>query len=1594
LLSLLAILLLLIALMRVPAVQNYLATSTANWLSNKLNTPVEVKGLSFTFLDKLSIDGVYIQDLNKDTLFYTGHLELKITDWFFLKDYKEIKYLGLKDAKVYLNRPKNDSLWNYQFIVDAFSNGAATEDDKASDPFDIALKRLRLENVRFISIDKWVGADNELQIGQLDLDIELFNPKSKTIIINELHSKASGYGLRDYKGGRPPHLKRPKTNEIDTTPFNPDNWKITLKKLRIEDGHYFMDDPDKPSERYGLFNEWKMDIRPVQLDAANIKIVGDTLTGRIHRLTAKDRSGIEIKEMRALVKVSPKIAECKELFLQTNNSVIKDYYAMHYERFPDFTDYIEKVKMVGRFKDAYVAMNDIAFFAPEMALFKDMEVVLNGSGGGTVDHLYANNVDIKDGKSQLFVGKFTMDGLPDMETTDMTFFDSKLRTTGANLLYYFSSLGAASQINWLGFNAMEVNFNVYGSINDLNVQAKINSHHGGFDVAGNLKFVLGNKPQYAADLGLRQVHLGNLLKTELLGLANGNFTFKGSGFDPADLSINTKGEFAQLQTPHYNLHHIGIAGLITPNNFEGKINAKDSNAIVDLALNLQHLNTKPQGLIQADIERLNFQALGLTEDNTILKGFLDGHFVGLSVDAMLGEANLKQMSVTRDGEVLDIDSIYVKSLVEDDIRYLFLGSNTLAARLWGDYKIVELPQTLQHFLAKYLPKYFSAPKHFYSDQLIYFDVKAQNINDLLSVFNRDIAIPRGGTANGILNAATDVISLDAAIPKLIYNGLAMDSVFVNGLGNQQAFDLSAGASRAGYGDNVFLQELDIKAKLKESAFDFAIKTATLDAFSNATLNGKGVLIDEGFALQILPSQIFVNNNNWYIPEQNKIVYQFGKLKIENLEINSDNQHIYINRKPIEEDKAYIELVNIGIAPMSRLLQVNEWVSGGKIEGKVFIEGILDKPKIDFDLSSDSVLVQQEPLQRLNLKGHYDQASAMLTLDPKTGIADKEGIISVSGSWALGSTNSNAMSGLLAFNNAKVSWLNPVLKGYVNKLGGRLSGNVQIQGNLQKLYTDGYLDLLDVGVRPEVLGERYVIPNGRITFDKDKILLGSLLVNDMQQNRATLTGTITHKNLTQFEFDAALESKKLKVLNLSVHEGERYYGNIDAEVSATVKGDATDIKLQASVVPLEHSSLVIPLDFSGDVGTYNYIKFKKPLVYVPSWNKNKLKFSNKYNVRIDAVINNNLSTNIVMDPKTNDELFSRGEGNIVMEIPSDGDIRLNGNYRIESGYYNFAFRQMQVINYNREFKLVPGSSIVWSGDLYDAHLNVSGITSVKARLYDLISNEVNRINLSTQEITDAQLAQIINVRLKVDGTLQNPDMGFKIELTENRSIGTYAYQKLERVNTDETQLLNQVASLLLLDQFAPPEGFMNNTAAVSSGTLNNVTDVLSTVASTQLSTWANRLFKVEDLHVGVRYKNYNLSNNSGNAQGNLDVLNRNQAKLSVRKNFLNNRLLVDVGGVYDWGRPSQVSSNGAYTSNLAGDFMAQYLIRRDGRLRFNIFRTSNYDALFQQNISRQGVGLSYRKSFDNLAELLGMRKAKNPEEATIDSVPVADSIMTN
>ncbi len=80
------------------------------------------------------------------------------------------------------------------------------------------------------------------------------------------------------------------------------------------------------------------------------------------------------------------------------------------------------------------------------------------------------------------------------------------------------------------------------------------------------------------------------------------------------------------------------------------------------------------------------------------------------------------------------------------------------------------------------------------------------------------------------------------------------------------------------------------------------------------------------------------------------------------------------------------------------------------------------------------------------------------------------------------------------------------------------------------------------------------------------------------------------------------------------------------------------------------------------------------------------------------------------------------------------------------------------------------------------------------------------------MADIKRQQDVDVLLTMRRNILHPDLTFKLALPEKRSVGTYAYTKFERLNANERDLFNQVASLLLIGYFIPPEGLGGGTAA--------------------------------------------------------------------------------------------------------------------------------------------------------------------------------------
>ena len=117
-LAIILLVLLLYGLLHFSPIQTWVVKKVAANLSEKLKTRVTIKKVDLAFFNKLSIEGLMVEDRKKDTMLYAGSARVNLTDWFFLKDRITFHYLALSNAVVHMNR--TDSIWNYQFLVDYF----------------------------------------------------------------------------------------------------------------------------------------------------------------------------------------------------------------------------------------------------------------------------------------------------------------------------------------------------------------------------------------------------------------------------------------------------------------------------------------------------------------------------------------------------------------------------------------------------------------------------------------------------------------------------------------------------------------------------------------------------------------------------------------------------------------------------------------------------------------------------------------------------------------------------------------------------------------------------------------------------------------------------------------------------------------------------------------------------------------------------------------------------------------------------------------------------------------------------------------------------------------------------------------------------------------------------------------------------------------------------------------------------------------------------------------------------------------------------------------------------------------------------------
>jgi TamB, inner membrane protein subunit of TAM complex len=1594
LLSLLGLLIVLTILVNINSVQNFLTRKVTNRLSAKLHTEVSIAHVDFQLFNKMVVEGILIKDQQKDTLLYAGKINVRITDFFFLKAHPVLHYVGLSNAVVHLNRPAHDSVWNYQFIIDSLTSRQSS----GNGSIELDVRTVELHNVQLDQTDAWLGQDLHFGVREFLFQAQKTNFKKHIMQINSIIINYPEFSLHNYSGTRPSAADTasgslPVTTSVtpNTLQWNPQNWKISIRKINIYNGIFSLDDPGSAITG-PYFDAQHIHVSNIRASFDSTRVVKDSIFSNL-MLAAKEQSGIEIREMKSKLKVSPVIMEFSQLDLQTNKSHIRNYYAMKFSNFNDMNDYINKVKMVADFKNSQVSSDDIAYFAPALSNWK-MLINVNGKASGTVSDLTAQQMRINAGNSTYLQGTIQINGLPDISQTFIDFKADQLITNNKDLERLFPSIGKNLPIDINSLTKINFDGSFTGFLNDYVAYGNFNTNLGFVHSDVNMKVGEDHLiPKYSGSLSTKDMDLGALFDIGYLGKTSLEAKGSGQGVTLNTLKVQMDAGIDKLTFNGYPYENIVANGEFNGKLFDGKLEMRDPNADLNFDGTINYNDTVPHFNFNAEIFNSNLLALNITNDSVRFSGKLNLNFAGNNIDNFLGDARLYNINMYKDNDRIAFDSLHLHSAIDSGGEKLItLKGNEMSGYLKGHYNIHELPAAFKLFLNRYYPSLVSKPVNQVPDEDFNFAFNFGNVAQFLRAFTSQFDGLDNSSFTGSVNINQDKVAFTADVPSFTYNQYRFNNIHFNTNGTLQQLTANANIQGIYINDSLWFPHTQLIGSSARDTSYLSLQTDIPNALSDADIYSRIITLKSGYKINLLNASILMNDKEWKVSDGNEILIKNNMVQVKNFVFSQNEQQISVSTSADTTKNSFlVNLQNVNINDIAQLFHTSTQVEG-IADGNITINNPIHDLVVNADLKATDFRLNNDSLGIVSLSGKFDKSTRQLPFTLNSLNLQASGNIDFNES-------ANPIHGTINMDHETIQFLSPYLTDYVSNLNGYLTGKLDLSGTANKPVVTGTVKMDSMGVTVNYLQTHYTFNDEAVQLSDNKIDVGTMKLVDDKGNTATLTGDITHRNFNDINFDLHLATNKFHFLNTTYFDNTDYYGEAYGRGNIHFFGPINNMQMVVNIAPTEGTHMYLPISDSKDISKHDFIIFKTygEQIKVPKRRRKDVNLT----LRLFAEMNTNARIDVILDQTTGDAISAIGNGTINMNVSLNGNITMYGNYSIEEGTYTFTIQRLIPKN----FQIDPGSTITWNGNPYDAIINVTAVYRVPggASLYDLLAAEAGSGNdLFGPDLTRTQR---VNVDLKLTGELIKPDINFSIDLPEEEVGGSYAFTRLQQLTQDPQQMITQVAGLLIFGQFLPETNTVSSSNLLVTGGLSSVGAILSAQGTTQLNNLVNRVLKNKNVGVSFNYNPYSMTYEPG------DPLQRNALSVGINKSFLNNRIRVEVGPQWDWGRATATSGSSQYSYTTyfdpIGDFQLEYFVTPDGRIRLTAFRRSNYNVLLENESTIYGAGISYKRQFNYFMEnfqsmkkeeqkqdsLLKKKTRKHTDQNDIHQLPVADSADT-
>ena len=755
--------------------------------------------------------------------------------------------------------------------------------------------------------------------------------------------------------------------------------------------------------------------------------------------------------------------------------------------------------------------------------------------------------------------------------------------------------------------------------------------------------------------------------------------------------------------------------------------------------------------------------------------------------------------------------------------------------------------------------------------------------------------------------------------------------------------LSGSEMRAG---NIMVERPEFSADARKNSFGAAL---SFDGFAGGGKDGRllmqgGVARDSSGVLTInahpLDSYLATSDGIWVFDESD-IIYDGKNVRIDGFRLSKGRQLISIDGawSRDETDTLSAEARDIDLAIIDEFLPEKLGIRG-KAHGKVLLtSGNGPLPGMLVNIRLDSLGIGGADAGSIRLASSIAEESSRLRLILRHTVKDREAL-TADGSYNLKNGDASLKARL---DSLPLTTASPFLREIFDDFGGAVSGNISVVRDSSGFAVSGdALHVDDVSLGLAYTGVNYHI-SGPLGLDNTGLHFDNIIIRDGADGIASLSGTIRHSQLKDFELDSRLSLDNIKVVDASEGGSSGIYGLLRVSGTANVSGPFSALGINAAVRTSGIGNIHIPASESVSGTTTNLLSFTEPPKPVDPYDEMLSDYTSAsagggdIDIQARLTAHPGVTAYIELDKSAGSIASFSGEGSVSVHLrPSSSIFDINGDYNISEGSYTFSIPGIL----NRDFEIQEGSSVKFSGNIPDTELDIDAVYRLKTSLSSLIADNGGSSDDADNE-SSAGATREVECGINISDRVRNPRLSFSINVPDLNP--TVKSQVESALNTDD-KVQKQFMALLLLGSFIPDE---------SSGVVNG-SDILLSNVTELMSNQLNSILQKLDipLDVGIGYQGTNGGTNV------FDV--------AISTQLFNNRVIVG-GNVGNRRYGSTAGTNG----DVVGDLDIQIKLDPEGKFRLNLFshsadEYSNYLDYSQRN----GVGISYQREYARLGDLLG------------------------